>query len=92
MTEPAFNPVLQAQKFCDLLNEHCDSVRIFITLPANDGSGNTQCFSAGSGNFCAQKGQIHEWLIMEDERSRQHMADSLNPPGSDEEPGIIEDL
>lgn len=78
-----------ASKFCDLLGEHCDSVRIFITSPSNNGQGDTRCFSVGSGNFCAQKGQIHEWLIMENERSRQHMADKLSPPDDDQETGII---
>lgn len=79
------SPALLAEKFCDLLNEHCESVRIFITTPSNDGHGDTRCFSVGSGNFCAQKGQIVEWLAMEDERSREHMRRELQPPPEDSE-------
>lgn len=52
------------------LIEHFDSVRIFVTK--HDGpSDATGGYSTGKGNYHAQEGQIHEWLVMKDAEARQ---------------------
>ena len=52
------------------LCEHFDTVQIFVTR--HDGE---YCMVAnrGNGNWYARYGQIHEWLIQEDERAREQM-------------------
>lgn len=59
-----------ADDLVEKLGEHCDSVRVFCTYP--EGGGETSGYSSGSGNFFAQHGQIHEWLIRQDEIVRAH--------------------
>lgn len=54
------------------LSEHCDSVRIFVTSPSNDGSGCTDDLSDGAGNFLAQRGQIRDWMLRQDEYVKEH--------------------
>jgi hypothetical protein len=58
------------QECVDKLSEHCDSVRIFITLPTGDGESNTAAMDRGSGNFYAQLGQITEWLCIQEQYQR----------------------
>lgn len=55
-------------KVCKTLNEHCDSVRIFVTAPGVDG--NTHSISKGSGNWYAQYGHVKEWITSEEEATR----------------------
>lgn len=55
-------------KFMDDLGEHCESIRLFTTFPEGDGC--TGSFTIGRGNFHAQRGQIQEWLINQDENVR----------------------
>lgn len=52
------------------LLEHCDSVRIFVTMPSQDTALNTASYSSGRGNYHAQVGQIKEFIIRDDERIR----------------------
>lgn len=52
------------------LSEHCDSVRIFVTFPTNDGERDTAAMDSGSGNFYAQYGQITEWLDIQRQYQR----------------------
>lgn len=48
------------------LLEHCDSVRIFVTAQAMDGSTDeTSALEHGGGNFYAQMGQVQEWLCIQ---------------------------
>lgn len=44
------------------IREHVDSVKVFVTFPTDDGTGETAGYESGSGNFYAQFGQINEWL------------------------------
>lgn len=54
----------------DLLMEHFDSVRIFVTK--YEGSGNiTGGYTTGAGNFYAQTGQVTEWKAELDETTRK---------------------
>lgn len=54
------------------LSEHFDSVQIFVTRhePAEeDGTIHT---AKGVGNWFCRYGQVKEWLIAQDERTRIH--------------------
>ena len=50
------------------LGEHCESVRIFVTV--QNGGGETAAMDFGSGNFYAQLGQIQEWIAIQDQYQR----------------------
>ncbi len=54
------------------LGEHFDSVRVFATMPSEDGESNTATIDSGCGNFYAQLGQIHEWLLIQDQYQRNY--------------------
>lgn len=56
---------------CVNLSEHFDSIRIFVTMPSEKPF-NTANYSNGRGNIFAQIGQVREWLIRDDERTRVH--------------------
>lgn len=51
------------------LSQHFDSVRIFVTR--FDGE-HTLSTNTGRGNWYAQYGQIREWIVRADERSRMN--------------------
>ena len=52
------------------LSEHCDSVRLFISVPS--GNGETTSFSRGAGNYLAQYGQIKEWILRQETKVIEH--------------------
>lgn len=53
------------------LSEHCDSVRVFVTKHACDGTSDTTiAFDAGRGNLHAQLGQIYEWIDIQRQYQR----------------------
>lgn len=64
-----------AQESTAKLMELADSVRIFITRH-NPITGKTQHVSWGAGNWFAQEGQIREWCMQNEERSRTEAHDS----------------
>lgn len=55
------------QDFIDKVSEHVDSVRVFVTHPANNGNGDSVSFSQGGGNLFAQQGQIRAWVLRQDQ-------------------------
>ena len=55
-----------------MLSEHVDSVRIFVTFPALDGSPATGRLTDGGGNLYAQMGQVRAWLIQQDEFEKDY--------------------
>lgn len=63
--------------FANQLHEHCDSVRIFVTYPSNDGEPNTHAYTTGKGNFYAQLGQVIEWVTLQ-EQIQRNSADLTN--------------
>jgi hypothetical protein len=70
--------------FCARMNEHTESIRVFVTLPEN---GMTASHSMGGGNYYAQVGQIQEWL---DNRKGENQAIEIarvmpQPPPDDGE-------
>lgn len=58
----------KTKEFIDLISEHTDSIRVFISTPSDGQS--TDGFTTGSGNWYAQYGQIKEWVSRHDERVR----------------------
>lgn len=53
------------------LGEHFDSVMIFCTRHDEGQEGGTVNCALGSGNWYARYGQCREWLITNDERTRE---------------------
>jgi hypothetical protein len=51
------------------LAEHFDTVQIFVTRSEGDRD-QTRCINRGAGNYCARAGQIAEWLVYENEKTR----------------------
>ncbi len=55
---------------CMRLGEHFDTVQIFVTRHDNDDEG-TVTAHLGHGNWFARRGQISEWLMKSNERSKE---------------------
>jgi len=74
MSEENHPDLQRLQKACEELSEHFDSVQIFVTRLSDDqdddGEG-TVNVNWGSGNWFARYGQIHAWLVKQDEQSRK---------------------
>jgi hypothetical protein len=51
------------------LMKHFDAIQVFVTLHDN-GSGETESFDAGDGNWLARFGQVREWIISKEELMR----------------------
>lgn len=51
------------------LMEHFDTVHIFCTRH-NPGDDNTSTISHGRGNYFARRGQIQDWVIVQEEGTR----------------------
>jgi hypothetical protein len=66
-TDQAARDVEMVEKALDILSEHFDCVSIFASRHEADG---TEHLSAGRGNFYGRLGQIKEWLIQEEHKSR----------------------
>ena len=62
------------QKALDALGEHFDSVQIFATRHDSGGSGGTIGVKRGCGNWFARYGQVREWMIQEEQSSRNNVA------------------
>jgi len=54
------------------MSEHWDSVRIIAT---NHHKGFTGIYSSGRGNFYAQIGGVREWIMRQDEGTKQNVRD-----------------
>lgn len=55
---------------CDKLGEYFDSVQVFATRHDSNDDG-TVIVNWGSGNWCARRGQVSEWLIKNNERTKE---------------------
>lgn len=53
------------------LSEHFDSVQILCTRYKGGDDGGTVNIARGTGNWFARYGQMKEWLIREEETSRE---------------------
>lgn len=81
--QKGFGHVMNAQNQRDIelvenalnvLSEHFDSVSIFVNRHEGDG---TEHLSAGRGNFYARIGQVKEWLLQEEHKSRLEVECSI---------------
>jgi hypothetical protein len=63
------NKLLEAA--CESLGEHFDTIQIFVTRHEPTEEGGTISATWGSGNYFAGYGQAVEWVVKQDERSRQ---------------------
>lgn len=57
------------------LGEHCESVRIVVTIKRTDAGGGTQLISRGCGNWYAQYGSVKEWILRCEEEVREEERD-----------------
>lgn len=57
------------EKHCQQLMEQFDSVQIFVTRQ-NTEDDTTMSHTHGSGNWFCRIGQIKEWIIRQDEKSK----------------------
>ncbi len=57
------------------LAEHFDTVQIFVTRHAAGELDGTVNANWGAGNWCARYGQIRNWMIKQDERTRMEVQD-----------------
>lgn len=55
---------------CTRIQEHVDTIQIFVTFHAEDGQ-STKSFTSGRGNFYARQGQIEEWVRFQHEYQKQ---------------------
>jgi hypothetical protein len=63
-----------------MIEEHFDACHIFATkheteAEATDGTAGVLAFSLGRGNYYARYGLIREWMLRQDERSREKERD-----------------
>lgn len=56
------------QRHAAAIAEHVDTVRIFITK--NRGNGSYGGYSHGEGNYFAQRDSVRDWLIRNDQATR----------------------
>jgi len=57
------------------LGEHFDSVQIFVTRHEPENEGGTVNVAWSVGNWFTRYGQVREWLIKADERTKKHIQD-----------------
>ena len=70
MTTPEQVKLIADKAVADLM-EHCQSVRIFVTLDSEWEPGRvTGSYEVGGGSFYAQLGQVVEWLAIQDQYQR----------------------
>lgn len=60
------------------LGEHFDTVHIFTTRHDPESEGGTVNISWSAGNWFARYGQISEWLIKSNERSKKFVREQEN--------------
>jgi len=73
MDNPSEHGMEHLDRAIEMLGEHFDSVQIFATRHESGEQGGTLKFSRGCGNFFARYGQIHEWIIKQDESARNEV-------------------
>jgi hypothetical protein len=61
----------RVQAALDTLSEHFDTVHVFATRHESGEQGGTVNVNLGVGNWFARYGQIQEWLVKQEEVTRQ---------------------
>lgn len=59
------------------IGEHFDSVHIFCTRYENP-NGETTCVNKGTGNWFARYGQVADWMVKQDENTREETRNKDN--------------
>lgn len=57
------------EEYLNKVSEFTDSVRVFATI--TEEANVTHSFNVGRGNYYAQRGNILEWMNVQDERERK---------------------
>lgn len=71
MSEEAEHPdIALLQKHLSELSEHFEHVHIFAGRHEPSTEGGTISVNKGSGNWNARVGQIHQWMIYQNENER----------------------
>jgi len=68
----------EINKFIEHISEHCDSIVVFVTTPA-DGQ-RTESKVIGHGNWFAQYGHVRSWLLEMDQREKLGKKDCDETP------------
>lgn len=61
----------RVQAAINLLIEHFDTVQIFVTKHEPISEQGTVSIAIGDGNWHARAGQVSDWLVKQEERTRQ---------------------
>lgn len=61
----------RVKKACEALGEHFDTVQIFVTRHEPATEDGTINIAWSEGNWFTRYGQVREWLIKSDERTRK---------------------
>lgn len=66
------NPDLdKVKRACEQLIEHFDTVQVFVTRHEAGQAGGTINVQFGLGNWYARSGQVHSWLVKNNEEDRE---------------------
>jgi hypothetical protein len=65
------------QKALDTLSEHFDTCAIFCTRHDSGGSGGTIRICQRVGNYYAIYGQVHDWIIRNEEQAREEAREEM---------------
>lgn len=60
------------KKYCTHLIEHFSSVRIIATRHRSETNDTVAC-SSGAGDYYSQIGAVRDWLIRQDERTKENV-------------------
>lgn len=72
MDESEKEIVRLTDEYIQKVSEHCQSVRIFLSYPTDDGTRNFRGRTIGSGNIYAQIGQVREWALEQDQNVKTY--------------------
>jgi len=56
------------------LEDHVDSIRVFVTKTSDSNADTTSCYTLGKGNFYTQYGQIKEWITFNENKFRHDLS------------------
>lgn len=73
------------QEMCTVLKDYCDTIYVFCTARSLDDS-STFSIHQGQGNFYAIRGQVAEWLMVQDQNAGNFVGGTtVEPPEEDDE-------
>lgn len=81
MEKPEQEDLTRCRKAVEDLSEFFDSVQIFATRHDGKDIG-TVNVNFGCGNWFARKGQVSEWLLKEEESTREYIRSEIKTDNS----------